>query len=63
MREILIEIVKNLPAMLSAFGAIVRWGDDDDERLTALERVVADLHTKTADLQMLIEAKKHERTN
>lgn len=61
MKEIIIQIVQSLPATLAAFGAIVRWGDDDEERLEALEKVVADLGQKMQDIHGLIEAKKHER--
>lgn len=61
MKEIIIQIVQSLPATLAAFGAIVRWGDDDEERLATLENVVADLREKMENIHGLIEAKKHER--
>jgi len=63
LRDVLIAIVQNFPAMLAAFGQIVRFGDDDDERLTALETVVSDLRYKLDQVQSMIEHKKTERTS
>lgn len=61
MRDIIIEIVRHFPAMLAAFGAIMRWGEDDDERLATLESTVNDLREKLREISAHIEAKKHER--
>ena len=61
MRDIIIEIVRNFPAMLAAFDAIVRFGNDDDERLAALESTVEDLRHKLREISAHIEAKKMEK--
>lgn len=61
MRDVIIEIVRNMPAMLAAFQAIVRFGDDDDERLNNLESIVADLKAKLDEVHALIEHKKQEK--
>lgn len=63
MRDLLIAIVQNLPATLAAFGAIVRFGDDDEERLDKLEVVVSDLTAKLDAIRSEIEAKKLERSH
>lgn len=62
MRDVLIAIVQNLPATLAAFGAIVRFGDDDDERLEKLEKVVIELDERLRVIRDEIEAKKLERS-
>lgn len=61
MREIIIELVRTIPALLPAFAAIVRFGDDDDERLSKLESVVNDMQSRLGELQLLIDQKKHEK--
>lgn len=61
MRDIIIAIVQNIPAMLAAFGAIVRYGDDDEERLARLEAVVEELRTNLRMIAAEIEAKKLEK--
>lgn len=61
MHDLLVSIVQNLPAILSAFGQIVRYGEDDAERLAALETQVADLLAKLTEIMKLIETSKIER--
>jgi len=62
MRDIIIEIVKTIPAALAAFGAIVRFGADDDARLDALEKHVEELRDMLREVSVHIQAKKLERT-
>lgn len=61
MRDVIIELVKNIPALLSAFAAVVRLGEDDDRRLEQLETVVADLQAKLSFIHDEIAKRKIER--
>jgi len=63
MRDIILEIVRTFPAMLAAFGAIVKFGADDDERLDALENTVNQLRTQLREIAAHIEAKKQEKVS
>lgn len=61
MKEVIISIVQNFPAMLAAFGAIVQYGDDDADRLANLEKVVFELQTRLNSIQLALDVKKKER--
>jgi hypothetical protein len=60
MRDVLIAIVQTIPTALSAFAAIVRWGEDDEERMAKLEETVGGLQSQLQQVMDLIQEARHK---
>jgi len=63
MRDVLIAIVQTIPTALSAFAAIVRWGEDDEERMAKLEETVGGLQSQLTEVQALIHEARLKKGN